>query len=144
MFTWWKIAIVTLLVLCAGVTAQAAGAQSEPKQKGAEKGEPASSETNGERRQPSRPNEPPGDSKTHSSAPPSVPEFGNSVRDVVIRDAGSKSGRNESATGGGAAQNSWSGAAREQHIRSRGDLVHLAPGRLSVNRDQWLSRRHRP
>jgi hypothetical protein len=68
----WKIAIATLLVLCAGLSAQAAGAQSEPKQKGAEKGEPAPSETNGERRQPSRPNETPGDSKSPSSVP-SVP-----------------------------------------------------------------------
>jgi hypothetical protein len=69
-----KMSIATLLVLCTGVTAQAAGAQSEPKQKGAEKGEPAVSETNSERRQPSRPHEHPGESKSPSSVPSSVPE----------------------------------------------------------------------
>jgi hypothetical protein len=72
MFSHWKILIAALLIFCAGVTAQAAGAQSEPKQKGAEKGEPAPSETDGERRQPSRPNETPGESKSPSSLP-SVP-----------------------------------------------------------------------
>jgi hypothetical protein len=43
------IAVAAILLLCAGVTAQAAGAQSEPKQKGAEKGEAAASETNTEK-----------------------------------------------------------------------------------------------
>jgi hypothetical protein len=69
-----KMSIAALLILCASVTAQAAGAQSEPKQKGAEKGEPAVSETNSERQQPSRPNETSGESKSPSRVPSSVPE----------------------------------------------------------------------
>jgi hypothetical protein len=66
----WKIAVATLLVLCAGVSAQAAGAQSQPKQKGAEKGEPAESETNSEKRRLIQPHETPGESKSPGPAPP--------------------------------------------------------------------------
>jgi hypothetical protein len=74
MFNHWKILIAALLIFCAAVTAQAAGAQSEPKQKGAEKGEPATSETKGETRQRSRRNETLGESKSPNSVPSSVPE----------------------------------------------------------------------
>jgi hypothetical protein len=74
MFSHWKILIAALLIFCAGVTAQAAGAQSEPKQKGAEKGEPAPFETKGETRQRSRLNETLGESKSPNSVPSSVPE----------------------------------------------------------------------
>jgi hypothetical protein len=68
----WKIAVATILLLGASVTVQAAGAQSEPKQKGARKGEPAASETNIEKRQrvehPIRPQENPGE--TRGPSPP--------------------------------------------------------------------------
>jgi hypothetical protein len=43
------IALAMTLLLSAGETAQAAGAQSEPKQKGAEKSEPVASGTNSEK-----------------------------------------------------------------------------------------------
>jgi len=66
----WKIAVAAILLLCAGVTAQAAGAQSEPKQKGAEKGEPAASETNSEKRSPAPPYQLPGGRKDQGSAAP--------------------------------------------------------------------------
>jgi hypothetical protein len=66
----WNIAVAAILLLCTGVIAQAAGAQSEPKQKGAEKGEPAASETNSEKRTPILPSQSPGASKGPTSAPP--------------------------------------------------------------------------
>jgi hypothetical protein len=66
----WKIAVAAILLLCADVTAEAAGAQSEPKQKGAEKGEAAASETNNEKRPPIPPYQPPGGNKGLSTAPP--------------------------------------------------------------------------
>jgi hypothetical protein len=66
----WKIAVAAILFLSTGVTAQAAGAQSEPKQKGAEKGEPAASETNSEKRALIPPYQLPNGSKGQSSAPP--------------------------------------------------------------------------
>jgi hypothetical protein len=68
----WKIAVAAILLLCAGVTAHAAGAQSEPKQKGAEKGEPAASQTNTEVC-PNPAYQSPGASKGLTSGPP-VPE----------------------------------------------------------------------
>jgi hypothetical protein len=66
----WKIAVAAIVLLCTGVTAQAAGAQSEPKQKGSEKGEPAASETNSEKRSPIPPYQLPSGSKGQISAPP--------------------------------------------------------------------------
>jgi hypothetical protein len=65
----WK-AVAVIVFLCAGVTAQAAGAQSEPKQKGAEKGAPAASDTNSKKRSPIIPYQPPDGRKGMNSAPP--------------------------------------------------------------------------
>jgi hypothetical protein len=45
MFTRWTIVATTILLLSAAATSLAAGAQSEPKQKGAEKGAPETSGT---------------------------------------------------------------------------------------------------
>jgi hypothetical protein len=47
----WTIAAATIFLFSAGVTTQAAGAQSEPKQKGMEKSEPMRSGANNENRQ---------------------------------------------------------------------------------------------
>ena len=66
----WKIAVAAIFLLGTGVTAQAAGAQSEPKQKGAEKGESAASEINSEKRAPILPSQSPGASKDRTPAPP--------------------------------------------------------------------------